>query len=275
MKNILITTDFSDLSKNAIQYALDFFSDEICTFYLMHVVASNSYLLDDFYTAADEDSLETIVFGDQKERLTTLLEETKRKKVNPNFSFKAITDFDILKKGIQEACDTFEIDLVIQGSDGKSSLGEKFFGAHSTRLIRESKTPVLIIPELTKYKPIQKVVLGIDQDRNYVPQIPIFIKWLFESSKINQLIILNFNDDPNLDHAENWKNELVQFNPSVKYISTEDVEEAIRICQEVLNAELSLVLTSAKPIFERILSGSTIAGLVEKSKIPVLFIPEN
>jgi|GEM_PF-3705715 len=275
MKKILITTDFSELSQNAIHYALDFFESEICTFYLMHVVASNSYLLDDFYTATEDDSVETIVFGDQKERLVKLLQEIKKKQVNSNFSFKAITDFDILKKGIQEACKTFEIDLVIQGSDGKSSLGEKFFGAHSTRLIRESKTPVLIIPESTSYKPIQRVVLGIDQNRNYMPQIPIFIKWLFDSKFIKELTILNFKNEPNLEHAKNWKNELVDFNPSVKYIPTDDVEEAIRLCQEILNAELSLVLTSTKPIFERIISGSTISGLVEKSKVPVLFIPEN
>ncbi len=37
MKNILLPTDFSDNSINAIQYALKIFKDINCTFYLLNI----------------------------------------------------------------------------------------------------------------------------------------------------------------------------------------------------------------------------------------------
>lgn len=37
MKRILLPTDFSDISVNAIQYALSLFAEETCEFYLLNV----------------------------------------------------------------------------------------------------------------------------------------------------------------------------------------------------------------------------------------------
>ena len=51
MKNILLPTDFSDNSWNAIEYALNFYKDSICNFYVLHVnrlsnLATDNYLYD-------------------------------------------------------------------------------------------------------------------------------------------------------------------------------------------------------------------------------------
>ncbi|WP_370003018.1 universal stress protein, partial [Winogradskyella sp.] len=37
MANILIPTDFSDNAWNAIEYAVEFFKNSSCNFYLLHV----------------------------------------------------------------------------------------------------------------------------------------------------------------------------------------------------------------------------------------------
>ena len=39
MKNILIPTDFSDNSVNALRYALDFLMESEATFYVLHVAS--------------------------------------------------------------------------------------------------------------------------------------------------------------------------------------------------------------------------------------------
>ena len=43
MKNILIPTDFSENSWNAVKYALEFFKDTECDFYLLHVTLIYNY----------------------------------------------------------------------------------------------------------------------------------------------------------------------------------------------------------------------------------------
>ena len=47
MKNILLPTDFSENSWNAIIYALHFFEKSICNFYLLHVNRLNNIITND------------------------------------------------------------------------------------------------------------------------------------------------------------------------------------------------------------------------------------
>ena len=46
MKKILLPTDFSDSAWNAITYAMDFFKNEVCTFYLLHAYTPAFYRMD-------------------------------------------------------------------------------------------------------------------------------------------------------------------------------------------------------------------------------------
>ena len=43
MINILVPTDFSKNAWNAIEYALEYFKDSSCNFYLLHVTTISNY----------------------------------------------------------------------------------------------------------------------------------------------------------------------------------------------------------------------------------------
>ena len=47
MKNILLPTDFSKNSINAIGYALEFLKDQKCQFYILNVQKASSFITDD------------------------------------------------------------------------------------------------------------------------------------------------------------------------------------------------------------------------------------
>ena len=50
MKKILLPTDFSANSINAIHYALQFYRYEQCKFYLLNVQKASSFVTDDLMT---------------------------------------------------------------------------------------------------------------------------------------------------------------------------------------------------------------------------------
>ena len=47
MRNILLPTDFSKNSMNAINYALAFLKDQKCKFYILNVQKASSFITDD------------------------------------------------------------------------------------------------------------------------------------------------------------------------------------------------------------------------------------
>lgn len=57
MKNILLPTDFSGNSKNAIQYALKFFEGENCTFHILNSQKPTGYITADVLYGAPGTSI--------------------------------------------------------------------------------------------------------------------------------------------------------------------------------------------------------------------------
>ena len=54
MKNILLLTDFSENSINAIRYVLQLFKEDHCNFFVLYVESSTSYITGDLMLAGNQ-----------------------------------------------------------------------------------------------------------------------------------------------------------------------------------------------------------------------------
>ena len=82
MKQILIPTDFSKNSWNAIEYALAYFSKTPCDFYLLHVTLITNYPANEFSIFHSAEVIDKTLL---KQGDTALKNLTKKiKKINPN-----------------------------------------------------------------------------------------------------------------------------------------------------------------------------------------------
>ena len=61
MKNILLPSDFSKNSKNAIQYAIKFFENEECHFYILNIQKSSKYITANLGAGPQSDCVYDIV----------------------------------------------------------------------------------------------------------------------------------------------------------------------------------------------------------------------
>ena len=69
MKNILVPTDFSQNSWNSIEYALKFFKNYTCNFYLLHVTAITDYSNGDTNLIPTIDTIDLTLVKKTKEKL--------------------------------------------------------------------------------------------------------------------------------------------------------------------------------------------------------------
>ena len=73
MYQILLPTDYSENSRNAIRYALEFFKGQPCTFTLLHVQKLSAFAMDDLISAAAGATIYESLIKKEKDRIQRVL----------------------------------------------------------------------------------------------------------------------------------------------------------------------------------------------------------
>jgi len=168
MKKIIIPTDFSENAQNALNFALELYKNQTCTFFLLHtytpVIYSYDYQMNvSGYFGELTDTL--------KENSIQQLERTKRKVKekfnNPKHNFKVIAAFNLLVDKIKELIEKESIDLVVMGTKGATGAKEILFGSNTIHVIQKIKCPVLAIPDGYFFEEPKNILFPTDYKINY------------------------------------------------------------------------------------------------------------
>ncbi|NND12280.1 MAG: universal stress protein, partial [Flavobacteriaceae bacterium] len=163
MKNILLLTDFSENSVNAMRYALHLFADDVCNFFIHHVQSPSSYTTDDLILAGNTSIYDSII-KESKHKLSKLAVELEDEIKNKNFNFQTHVDYNEFTDAINKIVASKNIDLIVIGTNGVTGAQEVVFGSNTINVIRKVDCPTLVIPEGFKYKKPYEVLLPLDLD---------------------------------------------------------------------------------------------------------------
>lgn len=162
MKKILLPTDFSDNAWNAICYTLEFFKNELCTFYFLHTYTPAFYRVDYMFGGPAYSGLPDKMIDISLSGLEKVVEKAKNNYPNPKHDYKKLSSFNILSDEINEVTEREGIDMIVMGTQGATGAKEIFLGTNTVFVMRKAKVPVLAIPENFKYKGINKVLFPSD-----------------------------------------------------------------------------------------------------------------
>lgn len=153
MLSILLPTDFSDNSWNAIKYALEFFKYQNVKFYVMHAYRNEFYDHDDLVSRDVFDNVLNKVKNESQNNLDNLITKVKKITPNPRFTYQTISAYNTLVEESNAIADDYNIDLIVMGTKGKSNERHIVFGSHTFQVLKYVKCPVLVIP--SNYKNTQ------------------------------------------------------------------------------------------------------------------------
>jgi nucleotide-binding universal stress UspA family protein len=157
MKTILVPTDFSEISKNAIDYAVEIakvMPAKIVLFYAFHVpvITSEAVVI---VPAMNE----IRKFG--IENLNALKEE-----INTRVGYNIVIGSHCVEGFAIDEINSYtkinSVDLIVMGMHGAGYLVEKLIGSVTTALLQESNCPVLAIDQKVKFRAPKKIVLACD-----------------------------------------------------------------------------------------------------------------
>jgi nucleotide-binding universal stress UspA family protein len=269
MKRILLPTDFSKNSMNAVDYAMDFFKGKTCEFYFLNVQKPSEFVSSDIYTASPVDStIYTSIAEDNKKKLNKLVAEYSKKYASESFTFEGIFDFDVFVDSVQQTIHSKGIELIIIGTNGATGASEVFFGSNSLQLIRNVQHPILVIPENYKYNGCSSLLFTLKEEDDIHPDVLIPIGEMVKGNEVS-LQVLQLDTTKEMPKASILK----QFS-EIKYHHIEGVPtpEAVSSFEQLFSVDMHAIIIHPKSFFKRIFSGTDTPQLSYESRVPLLVL---
>ncbi len=279
MKNILLPTDFSENSWNAIKYALDLYKETPCNFYILHVTMISNYTGSEFPMLTATDVVEKTHLKYAKTELKNLLKRIKKLPDNAKHHFYTISVYNYFIDAIKTQIEEKKIDLIIMGTKGASGLTEVIIGSNTGDLITKVKHPVLIVPEKAIFKIPEEIAFPTDYNIFYQPKILnniTEIAQLYDSS-IRVLHIVNKNETLTNDQLENKEylnNFFMDEKSSFHKITNKKIEAGVQCFVESRGIDLIIMVAKNLNLFQRILFKPTIEEISYHTEIPFLVLHE-
>jgi nucleotide-binding universal stress UspA family protein len=167
MMNILIPTDFSENSHNAIRYALEYYSEVAVNFYILHVSHQDSS-----YKEEEQENYSNFSSEMKTVQSTSVLlkEEIKTCRLlsnNQAHGFFPLLENLNLVEAIRKQVAEKEIDYILMGTRGTSKTNRSEMGSNTCDVITKVKCPILVIPENAKFRGIKNIAFVTDYNCIY------------------------------------------------------------------------------------------------------------
>ena len=161
MKQILLPTDFSNISKNAARYALEMLGNEVyereVEFTLFH---AHFYVPPTMSPGTIPATTNDQLIESKKRSLEKHLEEL-RLSYPDQIIHSDLTSGKVVSE-ISSYVAKKSIDLVVLGSHPKSGMDRWVEGLNAYDISKETVCPVLVIPEDVTYSPLKKILFATD-----------------------------------------------------------------------------------------------------------------
>jgi nucleotide-binding universal stress UspA family protein len=160
MKTILVPTDFSEASKNAINYGVEMAKATGTKIILFHAYHVPPTTIDAALVIPSPAELEE---GNMK-RLQQLRSDLLSKPENTVLTIECVCEYGFAVDEIIRYAEKSRADLVLMGMQGAGWLSEKVLGSITTAVIRQCPSPVLSVGREQRFRKPEKIVLAYDYE---------------------------------------------------------------------------------------------------------------
>lgn len=273
MKNILLPTDFSENSINAIDYAVKLFANSEMSFFVLNVQKISDYTTSELMTSPSSDSVYNGVLDDNKLKVEKLVEKLQAENSSEKFTFKSLLDYDIFTDAIRQAVKLYEIDLIIMGTNGATGAKEVIFGSNTIKVIRNINCPIIVVPEKYSFRKIKRVLFSIQSQMKtcYSGLKPLKrILSIYEPDLDVVEIIEDVNESKDDENDLSIKDILNEFDFKKIEIKKVPFTYAIGTFQKLRPLELHALFIEKESFIDRMIFGSKTSNITYNSKIPLL-----
>lgn len=268
MVNILVPTDFSDLSKVAVHYAIRIANKLDGNVTLLHAID----IQDTVRSTIRRKNNSRDILKEVKEDFEVFLQEINkdvRAKIPVKCRISRAGSFqEIVKKNSKR----LRTGLIVMGTRGASGLKKAILGSNTTTVIENSKVPVLAVPEKAHFKTFRNIIYATDL-KQIEKELDMLIPYVERfGSTVHILHVMR--NGRNIASVEERVEKAVA-KTGYKNIVTivtvdDDIDGAIQQYINVSKADLLAMFTHQTTFYEKLFDRSITRKMAFHSTIPLL-----
>lgn len=275
MKTIIVPTDFSPASTNAMNYAADMALATHASLLLFHV----------YQVPVSMTEVPVVVVSSEelKKNSEEKMEEVKKAVehiTSGNLKVYTETTMGDVVDELEELCKKIQPFAVIMGTKGSSGIERVLFGSTTLTAIRHLTWPVIVTPPGKEYGTgIKKIGFACDF-KQVLETTPTNIIKQFVKEFNAELHVLNV-DYENRKFSRDTPEQSVllhtlleEVSPEYHFINDIDVEDGINFFAETNNLDLVITIPKKHKLLEGLFRPASTRQLVFHSHIPVMCIHE-
>lgn len=279
MKNILLPTDFSENSWNAIKYALKFLENNNCNFYLLHVTRISDYANGDSPIVPMSNSIEKTLLEVTKKKLHELITKIKELTIDKNHNFFALTSTDYFTDAIRNQIQEKSVDLIVMGTKGASGIKKVIIGSNTGDIITKVKCPVLVVPEKAVFAKPKEIAFPTDYNLFYPTKILSSILDLAKKYDASIRVLHVAKKDENLTKYQIENKEYLQdfFRDdqiSFHSVTNKKIEAGVQCFVESRDIDIMVMIAKNLTLFQQILFKPKVEEISYHIEIPFLVLHE-
>lgn len=268
-KNILVPTNFSKQSWNALVYGLLLFREIPATFYILNSYKSRELFQNEkFWKEKSTIGLDKILKG------------LKFRKENSSHRFETISSGDYFGDAIEEVLQGQPIDLIIVGTGGEALSNKPEFHLPLNSIIDHSDRPILLIPEgvTLSSRKVNEIVFPTDFRFPFQKE-ELFILKFFARRFHVPIRILHVQENEGLSSdQEKHRNELKEIfahlDHSFHRLRHDSILEGIFLFVQSRESGIVALYDRKHNFFKRIFSEVILESLEFDGTVPILLLKE-
>lgn len=275
-KNILILTDFSKSSWDALLYALELYKDEECNYYILNTYDKEAYGLKSLAVLDPEESFNNLSKMRSEEGLGDIMTRLMGVADHNRNNFYTLSRPYGLLDATDQVMKELPIDLIFMGAKGFSDENAGFYGSSTLDIIKNIRNcPVIVVPKNAKYQNPKEIVLATDFKSR--PNEADFNN-LTEISKRTgaEICVLSLSgtDDLTPQQKENRtviRNLLSEIRHSFHILHNVDLPTAISCFVESRDSHMVSIVQTRPGFWQRMgLGKSLLDQLLDHSDVPLM-----
>ncbi|HEY2720335.1 MAG TPA: universal stress protein [Chitinophagaceae bacterium] len=272
MKTVIVPTDFSPTSRNAINYAVDLAKEKSANILLFHAYQIPVSMTDVPIALISVEDLQKNA-NNQIGELKKSLEQSTGGSIEINTEARLGSTVDELER----LCERVKPFVVIMGTSGMTGIEGVLFGSTTLSVIKHLHHPVIVVPPGKKYTSIKKLGFATDL-KEVVANTPAqFIKDFVKEFHAD-LYVLNVHEKNSATSAFPSEQSallhtlLQELNPKYEFIEDENLEIGIERFAEANHLDLIIAIPKKHKLVERLFRKSHTKELVVHSHLPIMCV---
>ncbi len=274
MKKILVPYDFSEISKDALDFACQLAGKAGGQITLFHVIEHPSASRMKTMGVSGADPMEVLYMKRLIEQTRIKMAETLESHNTGNVTVKQEIKLGNPDQELIEEVDNDDIDLIVMGTQGAEGVQEFLEGSYSERVVRNANCPVLTVNNETNIETIKELVFASDFEmipEDFVNRLLAFRKILgarlriviintpasFTASRLDNKLLDKFVAKYNIDNC------------TTEIYNHSNEEDGIIAYAEDIGAHMIALGTNQLKGVRHFLKGSIAEDVVNHSSLPV------